>query len=93
MFSIHCLSSMQIIKRVVQELIRCTRLTYFITCLSDHQNPGLFPAIYNKKDLSSKKQPLNHNHTHFLLVDEENKRKDVNTFRANLEKHFSESKP
>ena len=56
----------------------------------------MFPATYNVMELSQEKQlelsPLNHNHTHFLLVDDGTEKQfgaEI-AFRARLEQHFSE---
>lgn len=56
---------------------------------------GLFPAVYNKHAVESdtgKKVPLDHNHTHFLLVDDgtECKFGGEIKFRSKLQGHISQ---
>jgi len=59
---------------------------------------GLFPAYYNHKDLYTSQQkgisPLDHNHTHFILVDDGREKKfgaEI-PFRAALENSISKLK-
>ena len=67
-----------------------------INRLSPPQSSGLFPAIYNIEDLSSKSvrgvSALDHNHTHFLLVDNGTERKfgEEIAFRTELEQYISQ---
>ncbi len=55
---------------------------------------GNFPALYNSDDLSLVRgsAPLDHNHTHFILVDNgtENQFGAEIELRAKLEQHISE---
>ena len=75
--------------------LHCRPLSQFIL-FSFSQNCGLFPAHYNIDDLSPKHArgvaPLDHNHTHFILVDNgtENKFGVEIEFRTALEQYISE---
>ena len=59
------------------------------------QDDGLFPATYSFEDveeIKGKGVPLDHNHTHFLMVDDgtEGKFGGEIEFRARLERYVSE---
>ncbi|CAC5368004.1 TRPM3 [Mytilus coruscus] len=61
----------------------------------DDLKDGLFPAVYNKhlvESATGKKVPLDHNHTHFILVDDGTDCKFGGEieFRSKLEGHISQ---
>ena len=62
--------------------------------MTDDLPAGNFPAFYNADDLSLIRgtAPLDHNHTHFILVDNgtENQFGVEIKLRARLEEHISE---
>ena len=62
--------------------------------MDDFQSKGNFPADYNSDDLNLVRgtAPLDHNHTHFILVDNgtENQFGAEIQLRARLEEHISE---
>ena len=70
-------------------------ISFIFACYIQDLKDGLFPAIYNKHTVESivgKKVPLDHNHTHFILVDDgtESKFGGEIEFRSKLEGYISQ---